>query len=458
MRPVPTKLLALLMAGAMIAAACGGEDASQALEPASAPSTIAAPSTAAPAGTEPVADATADDEAMDDEAMDDEAMDDEVMDDEVMQDVVPTTDDGASSLRAGLTSLLQEHLYLASIAIETAVDAGGDLTGPDVVAAVATLDENSVALAGAVGSVAGEENGEAFLGLWREHIGFFVEYTLGRATGDDARAGDAVTALDGYKLAAGAFFEEITGGTLVADQVEQVLAPHAVTTFAALDALAAGDAEAFGLVREAAQIMPNIAAALSGGIVAALPDQFPGDANSVPAETRAVLTHLLQEHVYLAGIALEQAVEAGGDLQSPAVAAAVATLDVNSVALAEVIASVAGEENGEAFLGLWREHIGFFVEYTLGRATGDDTRADNAALALDGYKLAAGAFFEEITGGELSADDFVVSLDGHTATVLGYIDAVVAGDPAAYSKLRAAAQHMSGSANAIASAVIAATS
>jgi len=266
-----------------------------------------------------------------------------------------------------------------------------------------------------------------------------------------------VTALDGYKLAAGAFFEEITGGALIADQVEQVLAPHAVTTFAALDALAAGNAEAFGLVREAAQIMPDIAAALSGGIVAALPDQFPGDVNSAPAETRAVLTHLLQEHVYLAGIALEQAVEAGGDLDAPAVVAAVATLDENSVALSNVIA-VAGEENGEAFLGLWREHIGFFVEYTLGRATSDDARADDAALALDGYKLAAGVFFEEITGGELPADDFIASLDGHTATVLGYIDAMVAGEPTAYSDLRAAAQHMSSSASAIAAAVIAATS
>ncbi|MEZ5249172.1 MAG: hypothetical protein R2713_08160 [Ilumatobacteraceae bacterium] len=28
-----------------------------------------------------------------------------------------------------------------------------------------------------IGSVAGAENQEAFLGLWREHIGFFVDYT-----------------------------------------------------------------------------------------------------------------------------------------------------------------------------------------------------------------------------------------------------------------------------------------
>jgi len=149
MRPVPKKLVALLMAGAMIAAACGGDDAARSVEPASSPSTIAEPSAAGPDDTDSAADDAMDDEAMDDEAMDEEAMDDEAMDEEAMDEVVPMTDDGASALRAGLTGLLQEHLYLASIAIETAIDAGGDLTGPDVVAAVATLDENSVALAGA---------------------------------------------------------------------------------------------------------------------------------------------------------------------------------------------------------------------------------------------------------------------------------------------------------------------
>ncbi len=446
MRYPSKKVLALLLAGSLIAAACGGDTETPA---------ASAPTTAAPDAPEEAMEEEAMEEEME-EAMEEEAMEEEM--EEAMEEVMASTDDGASTLRAGLTSLLQEHLYLAGITIETAIDAGGDLEDPTVVAAAATLDENSVALAGAIGSVAGDENGEAFLGLWREHIGFFVEYTLGRATGDDARADEAVVALDGYKLAAGAFFEEITGGAVTAAELGEVLAPHAVTTFAAIDALAAGETDAFTKLRAAGQIMPDIAAALSGAIVAALPDQFPGDVNSAPAATRAGLTHLLQEHVYLAGIALEQAVEAGGDLENPSVVAAVATLDENSVALSEVIASVAGDENGEAFLGLWREHIGFFVEYTLGRATGDDGRADEAALALDGYKQAAGAFFEEITGGELTSEAFVASLDGHTATVNSFIDALVAGDPTAFTKLRAAAQHMNGSANAIATAVIAATS
>lgn len=443
MNPLSKKLVALLVAGSMIVAACGSDTDTQSADEGSTTTTVAVDNTMEDTDNSlPMTDET----------------EDAGMEDGEMAEQIASTDDGASTLRAGLTSLLQEHLYLAAITLETAVDAGGDLEDPAVAAAAATLDENSVALADAVGSVAGKEKGDAFLGLWREHIGFFVDYTLGRATGDDARADQAVIDLDGYKQASAAFFEEITGGTVTAEQVEQALAPHAQTTFAAIDALVAGDAETFTLVRQAGQVMPDIALALSGAIVAALPDQFPGDVNSAPAETRAVLTHLLQEHVYLAGIALEQAVEAGGDLDNPAVVAAVETLDENSVALSEVVGSVAGPDNGEAFLGLWRQHIGFFVEYTLGRATGDDARADQAVIDLDGYKQAAGAFFEEITAGELPADAFVANLDGHTSTVIATIDSLVAGDPMVFSNLRMAAQHMSGSANAIATAVIAATS
>src|SRR3546814_14867418 len=60
---------------------------------------------------------------------------------------------GAAELRAGLTSLLQEHVYLAGAAISTAVQAGGDLEAPAVVSAVDTLDAHSAAPSAALSSV-----------------------------------------------------------------------------------------------------------------------------------------------------------------------------------------------------------------------------------------------------------------------------------------------------------------
>lgn len=367
-------------------------------------------------------------------------------------------DDGASTLRAGLTSLLQEHVYLTGTVVETAVDAGGDLTGADVTAAVAALDENTVALADAVGSAAGDENGEAFLGLWREHIGFFVDYTVAQATGDEEMKAQALTDLEGYQQAAGDFFEEITGGAIVSETLVEGLVGHVETLTGAIDAMVADSPDQFDKLKAAAEHMQGAALLLSTGIVEALPDQFPGATDSGPAETRTALTYLLQEHVYLAGIALEQAIDVGGDLESPNVVAAVTTLDANTVELSDLVGSVAGAENGEAFLGLWREHIGFFVDYTLGEATGNEEMKAQALTDLEGYQQAAGAFFDEITGGEINPDDLIPGLEEHVTTLTAAIDAMVASDPAAFSTLRAAGQHMPMAALLLATGVVAATS
>jgi hypothetical protein len=452
MRPLTKHLVASLAAVSLVATACGGND----------DDTPAADPVSAEAQSDDMSADMSDDmtDQMSTDMSDDmtDQMSTDMSDDTSADADGPTTTDGASTLRAGLTSLLQEHVYLAGITIETAVDAGGNLEDPSVGAAIAALDENSVALSEAVGSVAGPENGEAFLGLWREHIGFFVDYTLGKATSDQAAVDQALVDLAGYEQAAGAFFEQITGGEIVADDLIAALDGHISTLTAAIDSVVAGEANAFDNLRMAAQHMFGSALYLSTGISNAVPEMFPGDTTSAPAETRAILTNLLQEHVYLAGIAIEQAVEAGGDLDAPAVQAAVATLDANSVALSEVVGSVAGPENGDAFLGLWREHIGFFVDYTLGAATGDDAMKTQALTDLAGYQQAAGAFFEEITAGELPADALVANLDMHISTLTATIDSLVAGDGQVFDLLRDAAQHMPSSALALSTAIVAATS
>jgi hypothetical protein len=463
MRPLNKNLVAALATLSLVATACGGSDDSAGADPVG---TAASDETSAEMSDE-TSDETSDDMSdmsdmsgdVSEEMSADPSLDmSEEMSEERSDDSDgPTTTDGASTLRAGLTSLLQEHVYLAGITVEAAVDAAGDLENPNVQAAAAALDENSVALSEAVGGVAGPENAEAFLGLWREHIGFFVDYTLGTAGGEQAAVDQALTDLEGYEQAAGAFFEEITGGEIRADTLIQGLDGHIATLTAAIDSVVAGEADAFDNLRGAAQHMFGAALLLSTGISNAVPEMFPGDVTSAPAETRAILTNLLQEHVYLAGIAIEQAVEAGGDLEASAVQAAVATLDANSVALSDVVGSVAGPENGEAFLGLWREHIGFFVDYTLGAATGEEATRAQALTDLAGYQQAAGAFFEEITGGELPADALVTNLDVHISTLTATIDSLAAGDGQVFDLLRDAAQHMPSSALALSTAIVAAT-
>src|SRR5262245_6141912 len=99
----------------------------------------------------------------------------------------------AADLRTGLNQLFQEHIYLAGAATNAAL--GG--RNPEFTAAAAALDANSVAISKAIGSVYGMDAENAFLPLWRRHIGFVVDYTTGLATKDNAKQQRAVTALLG---------------------------------------------------------------------------------------------------------------------------------------------------------------------------------------------------------------------------------------------------------------------
>jgi hypothetical protein len=175
-----------------------------------------------------------------------------------------TTETAAATTRAVLTAQLQEHVYLAGIATGTALSAGP--TSAAYKAAAATLDKNSVQLSETVGSVYGDAGGKQFLDLWRKHIGFFVEYTLGAAKNDTAMKNAAVKKLDGYRADFGAFLESATEGGLPKAAVAEELVPHIQTLAAAVDAQAAKSPTAYDKLKTAADHMPMTAAILAGAI------------------------------------------------------------------------------------------------------------------------------------------------------------------------------------------------
>lgn len=180
--------------------------------------------------------------------------------------VVDTVNSDGAALRAQLTALLADHAYLAGAAIDQALADGGDLTTDDVQAAVAILDENSVEVAALVGSVYPDAE-QPFLDSWRSHIPFFVNYTLGKATGDEAMAAEAVENLNGYAVSFGELINSVVP-ELPSEAVQGELEMHAVSLLAAIDANIAGDPEYFSLLKEAAGQMPMTATALAGGIAA----------------------------------------------------------------------------------------------------------------------------------------------------------------------------------------------
>jgi hypothetical protein len=346
------------------------------------------------------------------------------------------TSTAAAGLRGALTGLLDDHVYLAALALTTAVENGGDLTKPAVKAAVATLDKNSVALADAVGGVYPAAR-DPFLTSWRQHIGFFVDYTLGKATNNTAKANKAKTALDGYRTSFGQLINSVVP-ELPADAVAQELVPHVQSLLTTIDSLVAGKADVFDKLAVAASHMPMTASVLADGI--AKNKKLDGNAMGDAAALRGGLTGLLEDHVYQAAIAIKFAVAKKGNLNDPTVKAAVATLDKNSVALSKAIGA-AYPAAEKPFLTSWRQHIGFFVDYTLGKATMDDAKITKAKTDLDGYRTSFGQLINSVVP-ELPADAVAQELVPHVQTLFDAIDAVVAGDPSVFEKVATAASHM----------------
>ncbi len=102
----------------------------------------------------------------------------------------------AADLRVTLDRLFGEHALLAITATRKGYD--GD---PDFKIAATTLDKNSVELAAAIGSVYGVKARNQFLNgrfMWRDHIRFFVDYTVALKKRDRAGQRQAVANLKTY--------------------------------------------------------------------------------------------------------------------------------------------------------------------------------------------------------------------------------------------------------------------
>lgn len=193
-----------------------------------------------------------------------ETAEEPMMSEEAEAPVIDTVNSDGANLRAQLTALLADHVYLAGAAIDQALQDGGDLTTEQVGAAVAALDENSVEVAALVGSAYPDAE-QPFLDSWRSHIPFFVNYTVAKATGDQAGVDQAVADLGAYAVSFGELINSVVP-ELPAEAVQAELEMHATTLLAAIDANIANDPAYFDLLKEAASHMPMTATALAGGI------------------------------------------------------------------------------------------------------------------------------------------------------------------------------------------------
>lgn len=171
-------------------------------------------------------------------------------------------DGAASGLRAGLTGLLIQHVAQTGAVVQTAVETG--LGSAQTAAAVQALDQNTLALGTAIGSVYGASAKTAFVKMWRAHIGFFVDYTKGLATNDEALVSKAQAKLANYKADFSKFLATATG--LPATAVASDLQGHVTTLEAAIKAIVTKDPTAGAKIAMAESHMAGTAAVLAGAI------------------------------------------------------------------------------------------------------------------------------------------------------------------------------------------------
>jgi flagellin-like hook-associated protein FlgL len=409
------RMLALMLAALLVLAACAPAEQEE---------------------TDPVAQPQAEETPADDPGMEDHS-----------DDAAPAADLGAADVRITLERQLGAHAVLAIEAMRKGHDGA-----PDFEAAAAALDQNTQDLTSTIELVYGADAGQAFRSQWEEHIGFFVNYTVGLAEGDEQAQGDALAQLEQYRDDFAGFLSEATEGEVPADGAAEALQAHVDQLVAQIDAYAAGDLEtAYTQEREAHRHMFMTAQVLAGGIVAQHGDQFPGDADAGAVQLRSDLGMLLSEHGHLAVVAMRRGLQGAEDFE-----AAAGSLDANTQDLTAAIESVYGADAAQAFQAQWDEHIGFFVNYTVGLAEGDEQAQSDARAQLEQYREDFAAFLEGATEGEVPAGAAADALQMHVDQLITQIDAFAGEDwDTAHATAYEAYDHMYDTAEALAGGIAA---
>jgi hypothetical protein len=357
----------------------------------------------------------------------------------------------AADLRVALTRLLSEHAALAMEATRQGFDAG-DLEDPEFAAAAGALQGNTDDLVAAIDSIYGADAAQAFRAQWEAHIGFFVDYTVGLVTEDQAAQDQAVADLGTYIEDFGQFLSDATGGNLPADAAKAALGEHVTQLKEQLDAYAAGDFEtAYATAREAYAHMAMTADALSLAIIQQNPDTFTGNdlAWSPAVDLQIALQSLLGEHAILAIQATRNGLTGAGDFDVSA-----GSLGANTADLTAAIESVYGADAAQAFNAQWEAHIGFFVDYTVATAGEDEAGREQAVADLGTYIQDFGAFLGTATEENLPTDAARASLEEHVGQLAGQVDQFFASDfEAAYASERVAYEHMYMTGTALAAAI-----
>ncbi|PYZ92211.1 copper amine oxidase [Salipaludibacillus keqinensis] len=353
----------------------------------------------------------------------------------------------ASDLRATLDLYLSEHAFLAVVAMQKGIDGADDFEE-----AAGALNRNTDDLTAAITSVYGEDAGDMFRDMWEDHIGFFVDYVMATAEEDEEGREAALAELDDYRADFSQFLESATDERLEAGALAEGLQMHVDQLIWAFDQYNDGEFDsAYDNVREGIHHMFGVGKGLSTAIVDQFSEDFDGSHPDTPAaDLRADLNHLFSEHAALAIVAMQKGIDGAEDFEATAGA-----LNENTEDLTAAVASVYGEEAGDAFRDQWNDHIDFFVDYVMATAEENEAGQQEALDNLDGYRVTFAEFLEGATEERLDAGQLADGLQMHVDQLIGAFDSYVDEDYATtYENVREAYAHMFGVGENLSGAIV----
>lgn len=331
----------------------------------------------------------------------------------------------AAGLRAELTRLLQENVFLSGIGTDLV------LQGKDPAPVAAVLEANTAALGLTFAKVYDDAVAQGLVGFWSRKSALFTQFAQATAANDQAAATKVKADLDLYK-ADFAEFVNAANPQMPADLLRQDAGTHINSFLGVVTAQAKKDPLVLGKLKEAAAVMPRTGAVFASGIVKQMPKEVEGTADGGGATLLATLTAALQEHVYLLASTTRTVVAGGDDKKLREV------LDENSEGLANLIAALYGDPSGRKFLRLWRGHIGSFIEYAESAVAKDVPGVAAAATELSAFRTSLGALFESLNR-NLPKQAVAADFEDYVTAVKTLITAQAAADPAEFQRLHEAA-------------------
>ncbi|MRX71890.1 copper amine oxidase [Bacillus lacus] len=360
----------------------------------------------------------------------------------------PTVSTPAADLRSTFDHLLSEHYVLAVTAMTKSFD-----SAEDAEQAMDALDQNAADMTPAVASVYGEEGAAEFQRIFGGHNDYTADLVAAAKENDGAARDAAEKEVEEFVQEFSTFLDTATEGNLPKTAAEEAIRLHEEQVLNVFDYYAAGEYEkAYKTFREGYKHMYVISKALSGAIVAQMPEKFQHTKVDEPAaELRSTLNSLAAEHFALAAIGMQKGYDKSEDYDFVSWAE-----DENTAEFKEALAGIYGEEGAAQFEKVWQDgHINAQAELVSASLEGNEEGEKAAKEKLHAFSANFGSFLSAATEGNLPEEDAQAAVKAHEETVIKTFEQYSSGEfQEAYSTFREGYALMYGVGEALGNAIV----